>query len=259
MVSGHLGVLASDLPFPPSVEDFYLPGWMDPWVTKFTVLVWLGAAAIIVYFLMSYRNPQMVPTKRQWVAESIYGFARNNVAVDVIGREGVRFAPYLASLFSFVLIVNLFGVIPFAQISPNAHIAFPATIAILTYVLYLWVGFKRHGFVKFMKQSTMPPAPWYLYPLLIPIEFLQVFILRPITLSLRLFANMFAGHVILLVFTLAGFAMLNANGLFAPISVLSWLMTIVLTLFEVMVAAMQAYVFTLLTAVYIQGSLADEH
>jgi F-type H+-transporting ATPase subunit a len=259
VVSGHLGVLASDLPFPPSVEDFYLPGWMYPWVTKFTVLIWIGAAAVIIYFLMAYRNPKLVPTKRQWVAESIYGFARNNVAIDVIGHEGARFAPYLASLFSFLLIVNIFGILPFAQISPNAHIAFPAALAIITYILYNWVGIRKHGFGKYLKLMLMPPAPMWLMPLLLPIEFLQNFILRPVTLSLRLFANMFAGHVILLVFALSGFALINANALLAPVSVLSWVMTILLTFFELLVAAMQAYVFTLLTAVYVQGSLADEH
>jgi F-type H+-transporting ATPase subunit a len=259
VVSGSIGVLADKLPFPPEVSDFYLPGWQYPWVTKFTVLVWIGVALLILYFLTAYRNPKLVPTRSQWMAESIYGFARNNVAVDVIGQEGVRFAPYLATLFSFLLLTNLFGIIPIAQVSPNAHIAFPATLAIITYVMYIWVGVRKHGFGKFMRLMLMPPAPMWLMPLLIPIEFLQNFILRPITLSLRLFANMFAGHVILLVFTLGGFALLNANGLFAPISVVSWITAVLMTFFEVLVAAMQAYVFTLLTAVYIQGSLADEH
>src|SRR5687768_27497 len=99
MVIGQSTVLAAA--FPPSVEDFYLPSILpwgaenSYWFTKITVLVWVAVAAIIMFFLMSYRKPQLVPTKKQWLAESIYGFVRNNIAVDMIGPQGVRFAPYL--------------------------------------------------------------------------------------------------------------------------------------------------------------------
>jgi len=113
--------------------------------------------------------------------------------------------------------------------------------------------------VKYFKNSLVPPAPWYILPLLIPIEFISTFLIRPFSLSVRLFANMFAGHMLLLVFTLGGFAMINANGLLAPISVLSWLLTIAITFLEFLVIILQAYVFTVLTASYVQGALAEEH
>src|SRR5215218_7749601 len=121
-MTGQTIVLA-ETPFPPTVEDFYLPsiapwGGHDVWFTKITLLVWLTVAILILYFLLSYRNPKLVPTKKQWLAESIYGFVRNNIAVDMIGKEGVRFAPYLTSLFCFIFVMNLWGIIPFAQISP---------------------------------------------------------------------------------------------------------------------------------------------
>jgi F-type H+-transporting ATPase subunit a len=254
---------ASGVPWPPSVEDFNLPGLFgtDHWITKFTILVWVAVAVIIIFFLAAYRNPKIVPTKLQWLAESVYGFGRNSVATEVIGHDGVRFAPYLTTLFCFILVTNLFGIIPVFQISPNAHIAFPVILAIISYVLFLWVGISKHGFIKYVKMNLfLPGVPWPMYFLLVPIEFFSTFVLRPITLSLRLFANMFAGHVILLVFTLGGFVLLQSNSLFIkPISLVSWAMAIALTFFELMVAALQAYVFALLTASYVQGALADEH
>jgi len=171
----------------------------------------------------------------------------------------VRFAPYLATLFTFILLNNFWGIVPFIQISPNSHIAFPAFLAVISYVMFIWVGIRHHGFVKYFKNSLIPPAPWFILPLLIPIEFFSNFLVRPFSLAVRLFANMFAGHMLLLVFTLGGFAMLNANAWFLPFSLVSWVMTIALTFLEFLVICLQAYVFTVLTASYVQGALADEH
>ena len=252
----------SDIPFPPGVGDFYLPSLFGggDWVTKFTLMVWLAVAVLIVFFLVAYRNPKLVPTKAQWIAESAYGFVRTNIAEDMIGHVGIRFAPYLTTLFCFLLLTNIFGIIPFIQISPNSHIAFPAALAVLSYLIFNFVGIRKHGFVKYMKNSLIPPAPWFILPILIPIEFFSTFIVRPFTLAVRLFANMFAGHVILLVFTLGGFVLLGANNvLIKPVSVVSWAMAIALTFLEALVALLQAYVFVVLTSSYVQGALADEH
>jgi F-type H+-transporting ATPase subunit a len=264
-VSGQATVLAAGgVPWPPSVEDFYLPSVISgayPWLTKFTLMVWLAVAFIIIFFLVAYRNPKMVPNRTQWLAETIYGFGRDTVARDVIGVEGLRFAPYLATLFIFVLVTNIFGIIPFLQLSPNAHIAFPAILAFISWVLYLYLGIRRHGFLGYLKHVTViPGVPWPMLFLVAPLEFFSTIMLRPFTLALRLFANMFAGHVIILVFTLGGFVLANSSALFLkPISLLSWAMAIALTFFELMIAALQAYVFALLTASYVQGALAEEH
>jgi F-type H+-transporting ATPase subunit a len=263
-VTSQSTVLAADVPFPPSVEDFFPPsivpwGGDSYWFTKITLLLWLSVAALIIFFLVTYRKPQLVPTKKQWLAESIYGFVRNNIAVDMIGARGVRFAPYLTTLFCFVFVMNLWAIIPIAQISPNSHIAFPAVLAVISYVMFIYVGIREHGFVKYFKNSLIPPAPGFILPLLIPIEFFSNFLVRPFSLAVRLFANMFAGHILLLVFTLGGFAMINANALFIPFSIVSWAMTIALTFLEFLVICLQAYVFTVLTASYVQGALADEH
>jgi len=263
-VIGQSTVLAAE--FPPSVEDFYLPSILpwgaedNYWFTKITLLVWVAVALIIVYFLVSYRKPQLVPTKKQWLAESLYGFVRNNIATEMIGPRGVAFAPYLTTLFCFILLLNFFSIVPLIQISPNSHIAFPAILAVISYVMFIYVGVKHHGgFFKYLKAALIPPAPWFILPLLIPIEFFSNFLVRPFSLAVRLFANMFAGHMLLLVFTLGGFAMINSNAWLAPVSAVSWLMTIALTFLEFLVICLQAYVFTVLTASYVQGALADEH
>jgi F-type H+-transporting ATPase subunit a len=266
-VTGQTTVLAGGVPWPPTVHDFYSPsiapwnadGFHNPWITRITVMLWLSVALIILYFLLSYRKPQLVPTKKQWIAESIYGFVRNNISVDMLGaKEGVRFAPYLATLFVFIFVMNLWGIIPVFQISPNSHIAFPAVLALLTYVIFIYQGFKRHG-AGYLKHALILPAPWFIQPILIPIEFFSTFIVRPFSLAVRLFANMFAGHMLLLVFTLGGFVMINSNALLSPVSLLSWVMTVALTFLDFAVIALQAYVFTVLTASYIQGSLAEGH
>ena len=160
---GQTVVLAeSGIPFPPSVEDFFLPsvlpwgGHNVYWFTKITLLVWLAVAALIIYFLVSYRNPQLVPTKKQWFAESIYGFVRNNIAVDMIGHAGVRFAPYFTTLFCFILLTNLFAIIPVFQISPNSHIAFPAflTIVLMPFTYSITVGIGA-GFVAYVAIKVL--------------------------------------------------------------------------------------------------------
>ncbi len=266
-MSGQPTVFAAE--FPPGTDSFefdsLIPALRDTaaatLVTKITLLVWIAVAALIIFFLVAYRDPKIVPTRAQWMAESLYGAIRDGVCREVIGREGVRFAPYLTTLFCFILLTNLFGIIPFAQISPNSHIAFPAVLAVITYVVYIWLGIKKHGFFGYLKMSTIPPGtPILLLPIMIPIEFIQNLIMRPVTLAVRLFANMFAGHMVLLVFILGGVALFEAeNFLLRPVSLLSWATAIAMTFFELVVQILQAYVFTLLTATYIQSSIAEEH
>ncbi|GLZ75914.1 ATP synthase subunit a [Actinorhabdospora filicis] len=258
-------ILAEEGHFPPGTDSFNYADWFGGlpkgMITTITFMVFLGVGLIILFFMLANRNPKLVPTRGQWIAESLYGFVRNGIVKDIIGPEGLRFAPYFATLFSFILMMNVFAIIPMFQISPNSHIAFPAVLGVLSWLLYNWVGIKKHGFWKYIKNSCIPSGtPIGMYPIIVPIEFLSNLILRPVTLAVRLFANMFAGHMILLVFTLGGVALLNAESVFLrPVSVVSFAMAIVMTFFEFFVQLLQAYVFTLLTAVYVQGSLADEH
>ena len=113
-MNGQPSILAAE--FPPNIQEFFPPsiapwGGDNPWFTRITLMVWIATAVIIIFFLVAYRNPQMVPTRRQWIAESIYGFGRNSIAKEMIGADGVRFAPYLTSLFLFIFVVNLFAML----------------------------------------------------------------------------------------------------------------------------------------------------
>jgi F-type H+-transporting ATPase subunit a len=262
-VSFQAGVPAEDgVPFPPSVDEFFPPSLVDglPWLTKYTVMVWIAVALVLMFFMVFYRNPKIVPTRGQWLAESFYGFTRNNIAGEMIGHEGIRFAPYLTTLFAFLILTNLFGILPFVQFSPNSHIAFPVIFALTSYVLFIAVGIRRHGVAKYFKIALIPPAPWFILILLVPIEFISTFLVRPFTLAVRLFANMFAGHVILLVFTLGGFVLLSSDAwAIKSLSLVSFAFAIAMTFLEAFVAILQAYVFVMLTSSYVQGALAEGH
>jgi F-type H+-transporting ATPase subunit a len=258
-----------DAKFPPTVSDFdfdsLIPGLRGAELglafTKMTLMVWLAVAIVIVFFLVTYRRPKIVPTKGQWLAESVYGFVRDGIATPVIGGDGLRFAPYLTTLFCFIAVTNVFAIVPLFQISPNAHIAFPAVLAVISYIQFIHLGIRKHGLVRYLRLSLfMPGVPWPIYFLLTPIELVLTFFFRPVTLAVRLFANMFAGHLMLLVFTLGGVAMLTGgNLLVAILSPLSFAMAIIMTFFEFGVVLLQAYVFTMLTASYIEGSVAESH
>ena len=248
---------------PPSTNDFNLPPIIDSitWLTKPVLLVFLSVVLISVFFILSSRKAAVVPSKLQFAGESIYGFVRNDLARDVIGHEFMRFVPYLFTLFTFVLTNNIFGIVPFLQFPAMSHVAFPYVLAIFSFGVFHYVGIQKHGAIKYLKEiAFMPGVPKPVYILLTPIEIATFFLVRPLTLSLRLFANMFAGHLLLLVFIMGGDYMMHDSHLIMKLfSPFSFAFGIALTFFEFMVQCLQAYIFTLLTALYIAGALADEH
>jgi len=127
-------------------------------ITRITVILWIATALMVWFFIAATRNMQLVPGKRQYFAESGYSIIRDGVAREVIGTEGLRFAPYLASLFFFILINNIMGIIPFAQIPPTGRFAFPVVLAAITYVLFNWVGIRQQGVGPYFKNNLFPPA-----------------------------------------------------------------------------------------------------
>lgn len=259
---GALVLAEGDTFAPPGAGDFELPP-IFLGVTKPMILVVLSVIIIAAFFLMASRKLKVVPGKGQFAAEYVYDFARNGIAREQIGSKDFRpFVPLVLALFSFVLVNNLFGIIPIVQFPTFSHIGFPIALSLLVvYPVYHYVGFKRHGFVGYLKHATVPPgAPIPIYILLTPIEFLQKFVLNPLTLAVRVFAAMFAGHLILLVFTLAGeFLLLHAGGVFKPISLVSWAFAILMTFVEALIQVIQAYVFAVLSANYIGAALAQDH
>ncbi len=251
----------------PTIEEFYpealfsfsLLG-VDFEITRITIIMWIATAAILALLVASVRKPQIVPGKLQYLGESGYSLVRDGMARDVIGPKGLPFAPFLASLFFFILANNAMSIIPFAQISPNSKFSIPLVLAVITWILYNWVGIREQGAGKYFKDAAIPPGvPIGALILVTPIELLQVFIIRPFTLAVRLFANMFAGHMLLVVFSLGATYLITAGGIYPVFGVASFAMAIVMTFFEILVIVLQAYVFTVLTATYLAGSVEPAH
>ncbi len=230
--------------------------------TKPMLITVLGSAVVAVFFLLASRRAAVVPGKLQYAGESAYGFVRNSIALDAIGKEGMKYVPYLATVFFFLATLNISGIIPVLQFPATSRIALPAFLAIITCIIFNAIGIKRRGLVGYFKELMFPPGiPWPVYILLAPIEFVSTIIIRPLTLTLRLTFNMFAGHLVLVLFILGGeFLVFDKGGLVGIASgTVALLGSIVLTFFEGFVQLLQAYVFTLLSALYIGGALSEEH
>jgi len=229
-------------------------------ITRITVWLWIATLAMLAFLVASVRKPQIVPGKLQFIGESGYSLIRDGIARDVVGPRGLPFAPFLASLFFFILANNMLSIIPFAQISPMARFGYPLMLALICWVMYIYIGIREQGVGPYFRDILfLPGVPKFMYILVTPIEVLQNFIVRPFTLAVRLFANMFAGHMLLVVFSLGAVYLLsrpNFSIIFGPVSAL---MAIVMTFFELLVIFLQAYVFTVLMGTYLNGSIEAEH
>ncbi|SFB72429.1 F-type H+-transporting ATPase subunit a [Nocardioides terrae] len=246
----------------PGPSNFDLPGFFDSGVTKPMVLLVLAAALVFAFFYLAIRRATIVPGRLQYAGESAYGMVRNSIARDIIGGHDFRkFVPYLVTLFFFVLVNNLFGSIPFLQFPTFARASMAYALAAMSWVLYNAVGIKRHGLVGYLKLQTVPSGVQaFMLPLLVPLEFFSNILVRPVTLALRLFANMFAGHILLLLFATGGLYLIqHVGGIGYAAGPVAWVLSIAIGFLEILVQFLQAYVFTLLNAMYLQGALADEH
>lgn len=252
---------------PPSTKDFVWGCWGPSlkiggvsFCFNFVIFLALfGFVLFLVFFYLGLRRPNVVPGKLQSLAEMGIQFVRENIAIPMLGPDSASFMPLIATLFFAIFFWNIFEVVPGINFSSNSRIAFPLVMAIVAWVTYNAVGIKKHGFVGYLKHVMFPPgAPAPLYVLLVPIEFLTQIIIRPITLSVRLWANFLAGHFLLAVFFLGTIAMLQ-GGLLAVIAPLSFAISIALVGFEIFVSVLQAFIFSILTASYIGGAMAEEH
>ncbi|MFD1812748.1 F0F1 ATP synthase subunit A [Rhodococcus gannanensis] len=223
----------------------------------------LMTVVLLGFFAIAMRSPKLIPRGAQNVAEMALAFVKDQIADEVLGKEqGKRFLPVLCTIFFTVLFLNASSVIPFLNISSNARVGMPIVLAALAYVVFNYVGIKKYGFFKYVKSSiVVPNVPIALHFLLIPIEFISTFILRPFTLTVRLMANMLAGHIMLvLFFSATQYFFFEAAAGMKIFGVFSLAAGFGFTLFEMLVIFLQAYVFALLTAVYIDLALhADSH
>ncbi|MET3803430.1 F-type H+-transporting ATPase subunit a [Nakamurella sp. UYEF19] len=249
---------------PPSVEhSFFFDKIGDGSViasVKAMGLLVVGVVAIIAFFTASARRAAVVPGKLQFAGESLYGFVRNGVAIEILGKNGRKWAGFLATLFVFVLVMNLWELLPVAQLPVTSHFAVPVFLAVMVWVIYNFVGIKKHGFFGYLKlMCYIAGIPWYMHILLIPIEFLSNIILRPFTMAVRLFANMFAGHMLVGVASAGTLFLFEQGGISYATMVLPFVASMFLVFFELLICALQAYVFVLLAAIYLESSLADSH
>jgi F-type H+-transporting ATPase subunit a len=247
----------------PSAAEFYQPLWFDgPFAITRPAVVLLLSVGLIAWFLIATtKRAAIVPGKGQWVTEGAYGFIRNGIARDIIGsKDFLRFVPLLFSMFVLILVNNLFGVIPPIQYPTMSRIGIPIALTLVVYVTYHYIGMKRVGVGAYFKGLVPAGLPGWIVPLIFVLEVITFFITRPLTLALRLFGNMFAGHLLLLLFITGGQYMIINGGIGLKIAGAgSYAMAFVLTIFEILIEFLQAYIFTLLAATYIAGSLVDEH
>jgi F-type H+-transporting ATPase subunit a len=247
----------------PTTAEFYQPLWNDGplAITRPAVVMLLSVALIAWWLIATTKRAAIVPSKGQWVTEGLYGFIRNGVARDIIGsKDFLRFVPLLFSMFVLILVNNLFGVIPPVQFPTMSRIGFPIALTVIVYVVYHTIGIRRVGLRAYFKNLVPGGLPGWIVPAIFVLEVITFFITRPLTLALRLFGNMFAGHLLLLLFITGGeYMMIHGSFGLKIAGVGSFVMAFVLTVFEILIEFLQAYIFTLLAATYIAGSLADEH
>jgi len=249
------------LEFPPINE---ILRWKDLFPTFNKIALIAVAAAVIgtlIFLLAGSKDAKSAPKGIRNFAESIVEFIENGIIMQTMGRDGLGWTPFLMSLFTFIYLCNVPGIIPFLQMPATARMALPLFLSLLVWVVFIVTGFKHQG-LAYLKNSLFPPGvPKALYILVTPIEFISTFLVRPFSLTVRLFANMLAGHILLVTFALLSEALFQAEGnpALIPVGVLPLFMLIFLTGFEVLVAFLQAYIFTILTAVYIGGAAHPEH
>jgi len=222
------------------------------------LLIVLAAALVIVFFWAAFAKPKLVPRGVQNVGELGMFFVRDQILRSMMGKRGDGYLPFLVSLFFFIWFANLMEVIPVAQFPPMSIFAFPVSLMIMVYLTYNFVSIKNLGLGGYFRSMIPSGVPIPILFILAPVEILQYIIVRPFTLAVRLFGNMFAGHVLVAVFTIATWYLVSASiGLLFAAA--SFVMTVILTGFEMLIQALQAYIFTILTAQYIGGAYEAAH
>lgn len=247
------------LEFPPINE---ILRWKDifPTFNKVALIAVLAALiGITIFLLASRKDPMKAPTGVRNFAESIIDFVEQSIVMQTLGKSGLKWTPFLLSLFVFIFLCNIPEILPVFQMPATARIAIPLCLALLVWVVYIGTGIKHQGAGYFGHLLWPPDVPTALKPLVGAIEFISTIIVTPFSLTVRLMANLMAGHILLVTFALLSEALFTAetNQLFlVPMGILPFLMLVFLTGFEILVAFLQAYIFAMLAGVYINNSTA---
>lgn len=216
----------------------------------------MGLLVCIVLVAVA-RKPKMVPTRSQMVVEAIAGYVRDNVALDMLGpKMGRKFSGFIGFLFFGVLAMNIAGILPGINIAASSVVAVPIVFAVITCVTFIGAGIAKQGVGGFFVAQLFPPGlPVPMYLLITPIEFLSSFVVRPVTLTLRLLCNMISGHLLLGMTYFGTAFLLHELSVLSAAAALTGVAMFVMTGFEVFVALLQAYIFTILSTVYIKLSI----
>jgi F-type H+-transporting ATPase subunit a len=234
-------------------------------ITRTVFLIFLAALVVVALLFFGLRKKSPQPGKFQLAIESLMLYVRDEIAVGIIGPVGIKYYPYLMALFMFILIGNMFEITPFINFPITSRMALPLFLSLLTWVIFVVAGFKRNGFSYLMGIIWPPGVPVFLKPLVGLIEFFSTFLVRPFSLAVRLFANLVAGHVMLTLLLTTAFVSISAflsgdiGAVKAAFGFAWWALALAIFMFEVIVILLQAYIFTLLSAVYIDTSVNVEH
>lgn len=217
-------------------------------------------AALFTFLIFTLGNrKKMVPTGMQNVAELSIEFIEDGIVKETMGPDGKKYVPILSAFFFFIFFTNIFEIIPVFQMPASARVALPLVLALTAFLIYNIAGMISHGPLGFFKHMLIPPGvPVGLLPIIVPIEFVSNFLVRPFSHMVRLFANLLAGHILLVTFTVLSASLWTAKwyAVFLPLPVFG---VIFFVAFEILVSFLQAYVFTLLTGVYINSTVSHEH
>ena len=248
-----------DFTLPPVGELFNYPAFGPLQISRVIILMLFATFCAGLLFVLAFSRAKVIPGKLQLVAESIVEFIREQIALQIIGPDGLKFVPLLVTMFMFIWFNNLLEITPFVNFPTTSRMALPAFLAALSYVTFVFLGFRHNG-LRYLKEVAFPPGvPWPIYILLTPIELVSTFVLRPFTLAVRLFANMVAGHILLTVVFLATHAFFYPKWPGILVGVLTFAAAPLAVGFELFIASLQAYIFVILTAVYISGAMHPEH
>lgn len=217
-----------------------------------------SAVTTIALFGLAVRRPKLVPIGVQNGVEMFVEFVRDQIAIQVMGAEGRRWLPLLVTIFTFVFFSNISSVLPGIQMPATGRMATPAFMAVLVWVIYISLGIAHHGPIGYFKALVPSDVPWFVLPLVALVFWLSDIVVQPFSLAVRLFANMLAGHLLLVTFAVLCAALLTTD-VVAVLLPLPFLLLVLLTGFEVLVAILQAYIFTMLTAVYIDAAVHPAH
>ena len=251
-INAHHHVLNGSIHLPdiPEFPLFGIP--INLSITRHVVMMWVASVLLIGSLLIAFRQPRLVPSGLANFFEAIVVFLRDEVVMPVMGEQGRHYLPYLLTVFFFILFCNLLGLIPYSA-TATGNISVTAALALCTFILTQAVGISNNGLFGYLKSLVPGGMPSWVLPIMIPVEIVSLFA-KPFALCIRLFANMIAGHVIILVFL--GLIILLKSYLVAPFSIA---FAVAIYLLEIFIGFLQAFIFTLLSALFISMAAHPEH